>query len=59
MGNRMNLADQVAAGPNLEFRLEREIALLDIEYPHGFAVRLHVFGRFFQRRLREPLVHLA
>ncbi len=47
MGNRMNYADRVEAGPNLMWRLEREIALLSIDHPFGFAVRLHGLGDFF------------
>lgn len=47
MGNKMNWADRVAAGPDLEWRLEREVALLDIDHPEGFAVRLHVLGDFY------------
>lgn len=47
MGNKMHLADRVAAGPDLLWRLEREIALLEIRHPGGFAVRLHVLGDFF------------
>ena len=47
MGNRMNWADRVAAGPDLEWRLKREVALLDIEHPDGFAVRLHMLGDFY------------
>jgi len=47
MGNSMNWADRVQAGPDLEWRLEREIALLDIDHPSGFAVRLHVLGDFY------------
>jgi len=35
------------AGPDLEWRLEREVALLDIDHPDGFAVRLHVLGDFY------------
>jgi hypothetical protein len=43
----MNHADRVQAGPDLEWRLEREIALLDIDHPNGFAVRLHNLGDFY------------
>jgi hypothetical protein len=35
------------AGPDLEWRLEREVALLDIGHPDGFAVRLHILGDFY------------
>ena len=43
----MNHADRVQAGPDLEWRLEREVALLDIDHPNGFAVRLHNLGDFY------------
>ena len=46
-GNKMDLADRVAAGPDLIWRLEREVALLEMRHPTGFAVRLHVLGDFF------------
>jgi len=45
-GNGMRWADRVEAGPDLEWRLEREVALLDIDHPKGFVVRLHVLGDF-------------
>ena len=43
----MHLAQRMQAGPDLEWRLEREVALLDIEHPDGFAVRLHELGDFY------------
>ena len=46
-GNGTHLADRIAAGANLEWRLEREVALLDIDHPRGFVVRLHVLGDFY------------
>jgi hypothetical protein len=46
-GNKMDLADRVASGPDLIWRLEREVALLEMRHPTGFAVRLHVLGDFF------------
>ena len=46
-GNKMDLADRVASGPDLIWRLEREVALLELRHPTGFAVRLHVLGDFF------------
>jgi hypothetical protein len=49
-GNRMHLAQRMQAGPDLEFRLEREVALLDIDHPNGFAVRLHNLGDFYSTR---------
>ena len=47
MGNSMHLAQRMQSGPDLEWRLEREIALLDIEHPGGFVVRLHILGDFY------------
>jgi hypothetical protein len=46
-GNKMQWAQRMQAGPDLEWRLEREVALLDIEHPDGFAVRLHELGDFY------------
>ncbi len=46
-GNKMQWADRVQAGPDLEWRLEREVALLEAYHPDGFAVRLHVLGDFY------------
>lgn len=46
-GNKMQYADRVAAGPDLEWRLPREIALLEAYHPNGFAVRLHILGDFY------------
>ena len=46
MGNRMNWSDRVEAGTDLEWRLAREVALLDIDHTRGFVVRLHVLGDF-------------
>ncbi len=52
---------------NLLWRLEREVALLEIRHPGGFAVRLHVLGDFFsveyvqfwERLLeRHPVLHV-
>jgi hypothetical protein len=45
-GNNMHYAHRWKAGPDLEWRLEREIALLEIDHPTGFAVRLHILGDF-------------
>ncbi len=47
MGNKMHWTDRVQAGSDLEWRLEREVALLDIDHPNGFAVRLHNLGDFY------------
>jgi hypothetical protein len=46
-GNNMHWAERIQAGPDLEWRLEREVALLDIDHPNGFAVRLHSLGDFY------------
>jgi hypothetical protein len=46
-GNKMQYADRVQAGADLEWRLEREVALLEARYPNGFAVRLHNLGDFY------------
>jgi hypothetical protein len=45
-GNRMQWARRFAAGPALEWRLEREVAMLSIDYPN-FAIRLHELGDFY------------
>jgi hypothetical protein len=47
MGNKMQWADRVQAGADLEWRLEREVVLLAAEHPDGFCVRLHVLGDFY------------
>ncbi len=46
-GNKMQFADRVQAGPDLEWRLVREVALLEARHPNGFAVRLHNLGDFY------------
>jgi hypothetical protein len=46
-GNRMQWAQRMQVGPDLEWRLVRETALLDIDHPNGFAVRLHNLGDFY------------
>jgi hypothetical protein len=43
----MQWTDRVAAGADLEWRLPREVALLETYHPNGFAVRLHVLGDFY------------
>jgi hypothetical protein len=35
------------AGEDLEWCLQREVALLDLRHPNGFAVRLHTLGDFY------------
>ena len=46
-GNKMQWADRVQAGDDLEWRLVREVALLETYHPNGFAVRLHNLGDFY------------
>jgi hypothetical protein len=46
-GNGMPWAGRIAAGPDLMWRLEREVAVLDARHPNGFAVRLHLLGDFY------------
>lgn len=46
-GNVMPFAERFEAGPDLMWRLEREIAWLDFENPGGFVIRLHLLGDFF------------
>jgi hypothetical protein len=66
-GNVMIFSERFEAGSDLEWRLEREVALLDIDHPQGFAVRLHNLGDFYSvgyvglwRRLleRHPALHV-
>jgi hypothetical protein len=45
-GNHMQWSTRFEAGYSLEWRLEREVALLSIEHPN-FAVRLHILGDFY------------
>jgi hypothetical protein len=45
-GNVMSFTERFQAGPELHWRLEREVALLSIDHPLGFAIRLHVLGDF-------------
>lgn len=47
MGNKMPFADRVQAGDDLEWRLVREVALLETYHPHGIAIRLHALGDFY------------
>lgn len=46
-GNQMHFAERLAPGPDLEWRLERELAWLDLQHRGGFVVRLHVLGDFY------------
>jgi hypothetical protein len=43
----MQWTDRIAAGPDLEWRLPRKVAIFDMDHPHDFAVRLHVLGDFY------------
>lgn len=52
-GNKMHFAERMQAGPDLEWRLLREVALLDIDHPDGFAIRLHNLGDFYSVRYVE------
>lgn len=52
-GRKMQYADRLQAGPDLEWRLEREVAILDMDHPDGFAVRLHNLGDFYSVRYVE------
>lgn len=66
-GNKMEWADRLRPGPELESRLEREIEVLDVEHRNGFVVRTHVLGDFYsveyvelwRRLLRQyPTLHV-
>lgn len=46
-GNGTYQAERLAAGPDLERRLELELAELASSHPAGFVVRLHVLGDFY------------
>jgi hypothetical protein len=46
-GNRSHYAKRIAAGPELEDALERELGRLQRDYPSGFVVRLHMLGDFY------------
>lgn len=45
-GNHMHWSTKFEPGPSLEWRLEREVAELSIDYA-GFAIRLHQLGDFY------------
>ena len=46
-GNNMPMARRWRHGPELEWRLRREIAALELDHPRGFVVRLHSLGDFY------------
>lgn len=48
-GNRMPFAHRFEAGPDLEERIEGELAALQTKHSRGFVVRLHVLGDFYSR----------
>lgn len=49
-GNHMPFARRFRHGADLEWRLEREVAALELDHPRGFAVRLHSLGDFYSVR---------
>lgn len=46
-GNNTPFARRWRHGPELEWRLRREVAALELDHPKGFAVRLHSLGDFY------------
>lgn len=46
-GNKMQLAERLTPGSDLEWRLEREVAALAHRHRRGFAIRLHNLGDFY------------
>jgi hypothetical protein len=46
-GNHMHLSERLQHGPDLEWRLERELGWLEVRCQTGFVVRLHVIGDFY------------
>lgn len=52
-GNGMPLASRIAAGPELEHWLDRELEQLQRQHPLGFVVRLHILGDFYSVRYAE------
>ena len=46
-GNNSHYAKRWRHGPDLEWRLRREIAALELEHRGGFAIRLHSLGDFY------------
>jgi len=49
-GNGMHLSRRLAPGPDLEYLLGAELAMLADRHRRGFAVRLHVLGDFYSVR---------
>jgi hypothetical protein len=46
-GNRTPWAERYVGGPELETRIEKEVADLARRHPSGFAIRLHILGDFY------------
>ena len=46
-GNHMPMARRWRHGPELEWRLRREVAALELDNPRGFVVRVHSLGDFY------------
>ena len=46
-GNNSHYAKRWRHGPDLEWRLRREVAALELEHRAGFAIRLHSLGDFY------------
>ena len=46
-GNKMQYAQRMSSGADLEWRLRREVAGLALDHKRGFAVRLHNLGDFY------------
>jgi hypothetical protein len=47
MGNNMQAAERIVAGPELEAALWPELSTLQTLHPGGFMIRLHVLGDFY------------
>jgi hypothetical protein len=52
-GNKMHFAERIQAGADLEWRIAREVPLLETYHPNGFAVRLHNLGDFYSVKYVE------
>lgn len=66
-GNNTPFAKRWRPGPALEWRLEREVAALELRHPNGFLIRLHSLGDFYSEDyvdfwtvllLRHPALHV-
>lgn len=59
-GNNTPFARRWKHGPDLEWRIEREVAALELGHPSGFVIRLHNLGDFYSLdyvRLWAVLLH--